>query len=228
MCSGALNHLEKTSSLSFIFFCVRLLILIGSALTFKVNVEQVSPLATRGVSSTGQWSVPSLFSSRRKAYGLCVCPCGLYRKWVTVFSIRSIFEADWVSAPVDSVNPVMRTIHSVSTAGWVIFILAAEPLLQGYSPTYDNGSTIVSRLVPIVSDGRNNSRTFLCSIQQPLPSLQVWRAICFMRINPLSCFPKTKSVSLVKFPATVYWSLLDELICRSSMWYLRKVASLCE
>ena len=46
MCSGALNHLAKARSLSFVFFCVRLLILVGSALTFKVNVEQVSKLIT--------------------------------------------------------------------------------------------------------------------------------------------------------------------------------------
>ena len=49
-----------------------------------------------------------------------------------------------------------------------------------------------------------------------------------MPINPLSCFPTIKSVFLLEFTTTVYWSLLDELICRNSMWYLRKVASLCE
>ena len=32
--------------MSFVFFCVRSLILVGSALTFKVNVEQVSKLIT--------------------------------------------------------------------------------------------------------------------------------------------------------------------------------------
>ena len=110
----------------------------------------------------------------------------------------------------------------------MIFLLATEPLLRRYSPTYDNGCTIVSGLVPIVSDGRNNSRTVLCSFQQPLSPIQVWRAICFMPIYPLSCFPTTKSVSLLEFPTTVYWSLLDELICRDSMWYFRKVANLCE
>ena len=46
MCSGALNHLAKARSLSFVFFCVRLLILVGSALTFKVSVEQLSKLIT--------------------------------------------------------------------------------------------------------------------------------------------------------------------------------------
>ena len=46
MCSSALNHLAKPRSLSFVFFCVRLRILVGSALTFKVNVEQVSKLIT--------------------------------------------------------------------------------------------------------------------------------------------------------------------------------------
>ena len=46
MCSGALNHLAKARSLSFVFFCVRLLILVGSALTFKVIIEQVSKLIT--------------------------------------------------------------------------------------------------------------------------------------------------------------------------------------
>ena len=98
----------------------------------------------------------------------------------------------------------VRTIHIVTTAGWVIFLLAAEPLLRGYSPTYDNGCTIVSGPIPIVSDGRNSSRTVLCSFQQPLPPLQVWRAICFMPINPLSCFSTTKSVSLLEFPTAVY------------------------
>ena len=43
---GALNHLAKARSLSFVFFCVRSLILVGSALTFKDNVEQVSKLIT--------------------------------------------------------------------------------------------------------------------------------------------------------------------------------------
>ena len=46
ICSGTLNHLAKARSLSFVFFCVRSLILVGSALTFKVNVEQVSKLIT--------------------------------------------------------------------------------------------------------------------------------------------------------------------------------------
>ena len=46
MCSGALNHLANAQSLSFIFFYVRLLLLVGSALTFKVNVEQVLKLIT--------------------------------------------------------------------------------------------------------------------------------------------------------------------------------------
>ena len=46
MCSGALNHLAKARFLSFVFFCVRLLILVDSALTFKVSVEQVSKLIT--------------------------------------------------------------------------------------------------------------------------------------------------------------------------------------
>ena len=46
MSSGALNHLAKAPSLSFVFFCVRLLILVGSALTFKDNVEQVTKLTT--------------------------------------------------------------------------------------------------------------------------------------------------------------------------------------
>ena len=46
MCSGALNYLAKARSLSFVFICVRLLTLVGSALTFKVNVEQVSKLIT--------------------------------------------------------------------------------------------------------------------------------------------------------------------------------------
>ena len=46
MCSGALNHLARAQSLLFVFFCVRLLILVGPALTFKVNVEQLSKLIT--------------------------------------------------------------------------------------------------------------------------------------------------------------------------------------
>ena len=46
MCSGALNHLARAQSLSCVFISVRLLILVGSALTFKVNVEQVSKLIT--------------------------------------------------------------------------------------------------------------------------------------------------------------------------------------
>ena len=46
MCSGALNHLAKTRSLSFFFFCVRLLTLVGPVLAYKVNVEQVSKLIT--------------------------------------------------------------------------------------------------------------------------------------------------------------------------------------
>ena len=46
MFSGALNHLAKARSLSFVLFCVRLLILVGSALTFKVKVKQVSKLIT--------------------------------------------------------------------------------------------------------------------------------------------------------------------------------------
>ena len=46
MCSGALNHLAKARSLSVVFFCVRLLILLDSAQTFKVNVDQVLKLTT--------------------------------------------------------------------------------------------------------------------------------------------------------------------------------------
>ena len=46
MCSGALTHLTKAWSLSFVFFCVHSLILVGSALTFKVNAEQVLKLIT--------------------------------------------------------------------------------------------------------------------------------------------------------------------------------------
>ena len=81
MCSGTLNHLAKARSLSLFSY---------------VFVSRFHPWQREG-SSTGQWNVRLLFSSWREACGLRVCPCGLCTKWVTVFSVRSIFEADWVS-----------------------------------------------------------------------------------------------------------------------------------
>ena len=115
MCSGALNRLAKVRSLSFVSFSFRLLILVGSAQTFKV--EQVSKLITPSHDVRLGCLVMGL------PFGL-LFKMGEIQSHFTLgnerdpwddsetFRYFSLLEerlVDYACAPVDSVNPVMST-----------------------------------------------------------------------------------------------------------------------